>query len=294
MQLINQSYEILGTPKSVKEAWEFAAKAARTCYQSEKVKLDESEEDFCKRILIKHKDDMECNHMSPLEFGALYFTVTIPSDNWCYRYDYPTEDTKFVLKYYDNKFSKVAYTIADNFDMTFYISTNLRVIYENGWQDDLQYVCEPTKEHKKFWIFKLTTCLHVYKDLTRHRTLSYDIESTRFCNYLKEKFGASITFVKLPWVKPEEEEEVKKDLETIENIYFKWINKGWTAQQAAEFLVQCVKGEVMFGGFEDNLKHMFRLRAEECSGPVHPLVAEIIKPLYRDYLKFIKKFNLNN
>lgn len=288
MKQINQSYEILGTPRSLNEAWGFVAKAARTCYQSEKTKLDESEEDFCKRILLKHTDDVDKNHMSPFEFGAIYFTVKISSDNWCYRYDYPTEDTKFVLKYYYNKFSKVVFTSADNLDITFYISTNLRVIYENGWQEDLKYACEPTEEHEKFWIFKLTTCLHVYKDIRTHRTLSFNVESTRFCNYLKEKFGASVTFVKLPWVTPEEEEEVIKDLEYYEQTYFKWIQRGWTAQQAAEFLPQCVKGEVMFGGFEDNLKHMFKLRAEECSGPVHPLVAEVIKPLYKDYLKFIE------
>jgi len=269
MKQINQSYEILGTPKSLDEAWGFVAKAARTCYQSEKTKLDESEEDFCKRILLKHTDDIDKNHMSPFEFGVIYL--------WN-----PVDDTTFFernARYKSNKYSRVNGCA---------ITTNLRTIIENHWEDDLQYACSPTKDHKKFWIFKLTTCLHVYKDIRTHRTLSFNVESTRFCNYLKEKFGASVTFVKLPWVTPEEEEEVKRDLETIESIYFKWIKRGWTAQQAAEFLPQCVKGEVMFGGFEDSLKHMFKLRAEECSGPVHPLVAEVIKPLYRDYLKFIE------
>lgn len=290
MKQINQSYEILGTPKSLDEAWGFVAKAARTCYQSTKTKLDESEEDFCKRLLLKHTDDVDKNHMSPFEFGVIYLTFTGTS----------TECAELAKRYSLNKYSRVEYEVNSPETMfigkipaetpiTLYITANLRTIIENHWENDLQYICEPTEHHQKFWIFKLTTCLHVYKDIRTHRTLSFNVESTRFCNYLKDKFGASITFVKLPWVTPEEEEEVMKDLEYYEQTYFKWIKRGWTAQQAAEFLPQCVKGEVMFGGFEDNLKHMFKLRAEECSGPVHPLVKEVIKPLYKDYLKFIEK-----
>ena len=41
-------------------------------------------------------------------------------------------------------------------------------------------------------------------------------------------------------------------------------------------------------GYEDNLQHMFRLRAEECSGPVLPQVAEIIKPMYESYKQWLE------
>ena len=75
MRLIKQSYELLGTPQSLKEAWSFVARAARNCYQSEKTRLDESEEDFCKRILLKHPEDLEKDHMSPFEFGIIYLTL---------------------------------------------------------------------------------------------------------------------------------------------------------------------------------------------------------------------------
>ena len=41
-------------------------------------------------------------------------------------------------------------------------------------------------------------------------------------------------------------------------------------------------------GYEDSLQHMFRLRAEECSGPVLPQVAEITKPMYESYKQWLE------
>ena len=31
----------------------------------------------------------------------------------------------------------------------YFITTNLRVLVENDWLDDLQYICEPTEYHEK-------------------------------------------------------------------------------------------------------------------------------------------------
>lgn len=288
MRLVKQSHEILGTPKSLYEAWGFVAEAARNCYQSQKSKPDESEEQFCRRLLLKNQEvsklpqeEKDKLHLSPLEFGIVYLTISLPVKSW---------RKGLVDKYIRNPHSRVTNTY-DDLDYHYYITTNLRVIIENGWEDDLLLAGPPTGQHIKACCFKLITCLHVYKDLTRHRPLSYAIESTRYCNYIKEKFGVSVTFVEFPWVKPEEKQEVEQDLKTIEDIYFKWINRGWQAQQAAEFLPQAVKGTVMLCGYEDSLQHMFNLRAEECSGPVHPLVAEIMKPLYLDYRDWLYQSN---
>ena len=47
-------------------------------------------------------------------------------------------------KYKSNKYSK--YTWNDNGT---YVTTNLRVRFENEWMNDLQYLCEPTEYHEK-------------------------------------------------------------------------------------------------------------------------------------------------
>lgn len=285
MKLINQSYEILGTPKSLDEAWEFAAKAARNCYQSEKTRLNESEEDFCKRLLLKHSD-MECNHLSPLEFGIVY--LWNPVDDSTY-----TERNK---RYLNNPYSRVNGSA---------ITTNLRTIYEHGWQEDLQYAGPPTEYHMKACTFRLVTNRAVMCELTRHESaLSFCVESTRYCNYSKDKFKNALTFIMPLWTKdcgsfdwadaaedwdiayPETgtpESYFMAHLANCEQNYFKLLKLGWSPQEAANILPNALKTTIMMCGYEDGLDHVFRLRAEECSGPVHPQMAEIMKPLYADY-----------
>lgn len=307
MRLINQSYEILGTPQSLEEAWSFVAKAARNCYQSEKTRLDESEEQFCRRLLLKHPDDHECDHMSPFEFGIVYLTVSDYGPD-----EYGRVNCIIPLKgdYNKNPYSKVQFKhweqepndLQKEFcksipRTTEYITTNLRVIIENGWEEDLKYAGSPTEHHVKACAFKLITNRAVMCELTRHRTLSFCIESTRYCNYSKNKFGGELTFIKPCWLKDLPDHiDVFSDYSfegpnasflaacaDVEYRYIPMIENGWTPQQAATILPNALKTTIMMCGYEDNLQHMFRLRAKECSGPVHPQMAELMKPLYTDW-----------
>lgn len=174
MKLIKQSYELLGTPQSLEEAWSFAAAASRNCYQSEKVRQDESEEDFCKRILLKGKDintltkeELETLHLSPLEFGIVYLII---DSNTC---TYKEWDS--VWKVSCSKFSRKNFR-----DGVRYVTTNLRVLVELKRMDVLKFAGPPTVHHMKACCFKFDTSIHVYKDLTRHEgALSFAIESTR-------------------------------------------------------------------------------------------------------------------
>lgn len=299
MKLVKQSYELLGTPQSLEEAWSFVARAARNCYQSEKTRLDESEEDFCKRILLKHSEDLEKDHMSPFEFGIVYLTIPVTSS-------LPMVDV--YNRYRHNPYSRVH---QDGLK-AWYISTNLRVLIENGWEDDLKYAGPPTKYHMKACCFKFDTSIHVYKDLTRHEgALSFAIESTRYCKYSSPKFGSGLTFIWHPRLAKYSAEELHLDNNGIFNeeydglpfeanvlfhgfvedeyTYNTLINQcGWTAQDAATKLPQDTKATVFMCGYEDSLQHMFRLRAEECSGPVLPQVAEITKPMYESYKQWLE------
>ena len=199
-----------------------------------------------------------------------------------------------------------------------YITTNLRVIVENHWEDDLKYVCEPTKYHKKRYTLACTTALHCYKDLTRHRVFSFAIESTRYCNYSKDKFGGELSFIVPTWYSKENERYFKKYNtlpvcdddkygSCLPEMYYKsgsdpsmqdvlnwtpddylkfncliaeWnynhlIKEGWQAQQAAEVLPQCIKGDMIITGFEDDWKHLLNLRYYGTTGAPHPMVKEL-------------------
>jgi len=82
-----------------------------------------------------------------------------------------------------------------------YVTMNYRHIVENDWLGDLKYICEPTQYHEKRYTMKFTTDRGVMAELTRHRAFSFSIESTRYCNYSKDKFGNEVTFIKPSWFK---------------------------------------------------------------------------------------------
>ena len=105
----------------------------------------------------------------------------------------------------------------------------------------------------------------------------------QWSNYIKDKFGHSVSFIYPCWLKEEEVEEFEQDLKTIEKIYFKWIEKGWQAQQAATFLPQATKAEVIMTGFVSDFKHFFDLRALGTTGAPHPSVKELVEPLYNEF-----------
>ena len=84
--------------------------------------------------------------------------------------------------------------------MKAYITTNARVIFENGWEDDLQYMCEPTEFHEKRITVKFITSIGICREILRHRRMSFLNESTRYCNYSKGKFNSELTFIIPQWI----------------------------------------------------------------------------------------------
>ena len=51
---------------------------------------------------------------------------------------------------------------------------------------------EPTEDHEKRYTVRFTYHLAVARDVNRHRVQSIGEESTRYCNYSKEKFGKEL------------------------------------------------------------------------------------------------------
>ena len=271
MKLIKPSFSIIEQASGIEGMYKHIELAGRTCYKSEDKITEDSAKGFVERMI-------QSGHGAMLEHGTVYLfcpTEEYVDSNGDVQYYNPLE------KYQDNK-----YSILNDSDEGMYITTNLRVLVENSWLDDLKYLCEPTEYHERRITVRYTSDIHFYKDTTRHRVFSWAIESTRFCNYLKEKFGASISFLIPCWLKEEEELEFEEDLRTIESIYFKWINKGWQAQQAAYFLIQGTKAEIIMTGFVSDYKHFFDLRSElAVTGKPHPTVVELVEPLRQEFIK---------
>ena len=251
--------------------------AGRPCYRSGDKITEDSAKGFVDRMIAS-------GHGAMLEHGTVYLKIIGVFLNPT---DCDVDYGHYVVSHYTkNKYSKVIIKHDEDWKSDVYITTNLRVLVENGWMDDLKYLCEPTEYHEKRICVRYTSDIHFYKDCTRHRIFSWAIESTRFCNYIKQKFGSSVTFLTPIWLKEDEQEEFEEDLKTIESIYFKWINKGWQPQQAAYFLIQGTKAEIIMTGFASDYNHFFDLRSEIAkTGKPHPTVVELVEPLRQEFIK---------
>ena len=315
MELIIPSVEIWEQNNSLNGVWEHIARCTRVCYQSTPKNDGETDEEFVKRVILRPDSSTgELNfdkiHGAMLEHGTIYLHKVIDS--------YIEIGEQFYGKYKNNKYSKVVHknTHFEKGGQIFdaYITTNLRVLYENNWLDDLKYICAPTKDHAKRVTVSFTTNIGVSREFNRHRVNSIAEESTRYCNYNKRNDGQ--IKIGLPaWLLDEDNIEyvdrhstdelysyctdiVDGDdnnwcdidyylfaLNCAEYCYNNLIRKGWKPQQAREVLPLATKTQLIHTAFIDDWKHFFALRADGVSGPPHPNAKLVAEPLKEEFIK---------
>ena len=274
MKLCKPLFEIWNQPAGLEGVYKQIEKVGRVCYKSEDKITEDSAKPFVDRMI-------KSGHGAMLEHGTVYL-----------QYETVKSAINPLTKYHLNKYSKVkAKEGATEETMKLFVTTNLRVLVENDWLDDLQYICEPTEYHERRVTVHFTADAGVMREFFRHRVFSMAQESTRYCNYLRDKFSNSITVIYPSWLKEEEELEFEEDMRVIEELYFKWLNKGWTAQQARVFLPLGVKAEAVMTGFTSDFKHFFDLRARGTTGAPHPQAKELAEPLMKE---FIARKYINN
>ena len=177
MNLIRPSYEIIEQGPGLQGIYDIIENAGKTSYKSE-VKGGETARKF---VEARSKE----GHGAVLEFGTVY--LTLPENSW----------NNDVHNHYI--FEPHSKDNSDDFGRV-YITTNYRVLVENGWLDDLQYLSEPTKYHEKRYCVRFIVDRFTGEEFIRHRVFSFCRESSRYCNYSKEKFGGNITYIIPPWI----------------------------------------------------------------------------------------------
>ena len=129
----------------------------------------------------------------------------------------------------------------------------------------------------------------VSHELVRHRMASYAQESTRYCNYSKDKFGNELTFISpCFWSKGSREyEEWYAAMNSAEDIYFELIDWGVTPEQARTVLPNSIKTEVVMTANLREWRHFFKLRAIGTTGKPHPQMLEVTVPLLAEFKALI-------
>lgn len=293
MKLINQSAEYLPQSNGIEGIYKAIELAGRTSYLSWDKMTDDSAKKFVD-MLIKSK------HTSVLEHGAVYLHFFWPGAvcQVCNQ----TTPHKLLDKYCMNSYSKVNYHGND-----IYVTTNMRVLQENNWLDDLKYLCEPTEYHEKRLSVRVITDIGVTREFNRHRTFSIVEQSTRYCNFSKDKFGNEITFITPSWWKadlnktylePEvlswhiDEESLKhkeryvwfiESCTDIERRYLLMIKNGMQPQEARTILPLCTKTEVVYTAFESDWRHFFDLRLFGKTGEPHPQMKKLAEQIKEQF-----------
>jgi thymidylate synthase (FAD) len=297
MKLIKPEAKLLLQQPGLEGVYKQIELAGRTCYKSTDKITEDSAKPFVDRM-IKSK------HLAMLEHGTVYleFLYEQPikvthQDGTSIIYDDTEIYNNLVNKYTKNPYSRAIERYVGQGAYCVYITTNLRVLVENGWMDDLKYICEPTEYHEKRYTFRVITSIGVTREFNRHRVNSIAEQSTRYCNYSKDMFGNEVTICIPSWLNiPEgtvikEKNSLKSDIQGLssipysleflndlgrtENLYLKLVTNGWKPQEAREILPLCTATEAVYTAFASDWQHFFDLRYFGKTGIPHPNMVEL-------------------
>lgn len=294
MKLIKQSFEFINqTDFSLVGIKKHIERCARVSYKSEDKITDASYEKFVNMLESR-------GHDRPLEFGTVY--LTLRGDD--------TDALRNIFIYSENPWTKIRkQVIRAEYDPNIHVvlnhvTTNYRVIVENHLEEDLKYLCEPTEYHYKRYTVHMILDRGVMDEFRTHVGLSHLAESTRYCNYSKDKFGNELTFIKPCWCNIPEGDYGTPDyipdrlprmgaaesglidaLQYAEYYYFYLLSEGWTPQQARSVLPLGIKSELISCGFEDAWENFFKRRD---APDAHPMAQEIANPMHKEFFKLTR------
>ena len=297
MKLIKPSFEVWSQSTGLEGIYKQVERCGRVCYRSEDKITEDSAKPFVDRMI-------KSGHGAMLEHGTVYLTIPFEYVDMSEKLDIPII-SDVVEKYKENPYTKW-YLRDDGFSQLAFITTSLRVLIENGWLDDLKYICEPTEFHEKRVTVRFVCDRGVSHEFVRHRVFSFAQESTRYCNYSKDKFGNELTFIIPCWcsdlyfgnsydmelinnyplaetenLSPESIELIRS-LVYAESSYFVLLESGWKPQEARAVLPNACKTELIMTGFVSDWKHFFELR---CVANAHPQARELAIPLREEFIK---------
>lgn len=289
MKLINPSVELITQAPGLDGIYKQVERVGRVCYKSEDKITENSAKPFVDRMI-------KSGHGAMLEHGTIYLAIPMT-----------TYAPEAVNIYHHNSYSKVnecnKFIFTDKYGdkvAAWCVTTNLRVLVENDCLEDLEFLCEPTEYHERRVTVHFVCDRGVSHEFVRHRVMSFAQESTRYCNYSKNKFNNELTFIIPVWVNtncPNKEQEgpsvASMEWSTAmlnaESSYKVLLEMGWTPQQARAVLPNSLKTELVVTGFTSDWNHFFDLRYRGTTGAPHPDAKQVASMAHDLMLKELGK-----
>lgn len=288
VRIVEEGTEIYSL-QSLKDICTHIERCGRTCYKSENLITEETAIPFISGIL-------KSGHESVIEHANVIFTM--PN----------TELNRRIFTMRDIRGLNVSLEkdSANQNQEVIVISGNMRALRDVARQynihdfllkigNPLFYIKEnpaPTFEGVKIesvqqsrfsemhnYVTTHSICdVGAYKDVTRHRLASFSIESTRYCNYSKGKFGEELTMIEPSNIEKGTEmyNEWLRAVNQIEESYMKMAAMGAKGDQLRMILPHSTKADMIMTANVVELKHIFSLR---CHVAAHPSVRYVMKKI---------------
>ena len=265
MKVINASVQEIKQAPGIRGIYQHIERCGRTCYKSEDKITEDSAMKFFQRLV-------NMKHYAMLEHGTVYLRIP-----------YSRELTL-------GKVINSKYSLINKVDGSFYVTTNMRVLVENypNEYDDIliEYALEePDVNNIKRVTAHFVISRAIANEFVRHRLFSFAQESTRYCNYSKDKFGGGLTFIIPEWLNGDGIDQEAEDIwfnamAISEDYYLDLINIGVKPQNARGVLPLDLKTELIMTGTLDQWEGFFDLRLREVTGPAHLDAKAIAKEWY--------------
>lgn len=282
MKIINPNVQEVTDFEGVDNFYKAVARAARICYASDKTTDDKK----LVESLIKSK------HFSPFEHAIIYFSLD--------KFTNPKIQSLYYLCLLKNKF-----TIVDKDNNI--VAINGRVLIEvflkwgDAWSEvieklDEDYFPEMKKieiHPNKFKSFIVDTSIGCTREMNRHHDNFYICEqSTRFCNFSKDKFGGEVAFNKPYWwdnnpphnytnlSQEEYEQELwKQSMQQAEDMYIKALNNDIPTDIARGILPLDTHTRAIYTATLEEWNHIIDLRLKGTTGKPHGDIMIIAKQI---------------
>lgn len=292
--------------------YEFIEKVGRTCYKSEEYIKEGSAEKFVANLVkSEHMAMLEHEHiylvtspqfmkdflgdMQERNITLKYFNVThtfkinIISGSFRSFYDlfkecYSSLPLEYMKKIITTKYPVVFGDYVSKSDLSKYSSEDCDILSRDEFIEAFTLFFPGVLSKHLIHTFLFVCDRGVTHEFVRHRPASFAQESTRYCNYSKDKFGNEITvilpcffdtgmgvmsnsFVYDTW---------KHSCEVAERDYFKLLELGAKPQEARTVLPHSLKTELILTATEDEWKHIVNLRYLGTTGAPHPQIKEVM------------------
>ena len=277
MKLINQSfYFISQSGFGLLDIYRHIERCARVCYKSE----DRITSNSC----IRFVDSLiSSGHSRPLEFGTVHLKFS--------RVSFASFRNKLLsLKEWNDQWIRYNSDEGHTYATTNYrYYLRMKSLLKNSFF--LEGNLDPSDNdlYPKRYTVHFILSRGIMDEFRTHVGLSHLAESSRYCNYSKDKFNGEVTFIKPNWYIDKDYKTTLADskeemasarlqaaLEDAESAYLFLLKNGCKPQQAREVLPLSVKSELISCGFKKDWDNFFYRRN---SPSAHPMAQEIASSL---------------